>query len=126
MEGGDVYGQELILDLHECDSATFTRRSIRRYCKQLCKRIGMVRGPLRWWDDYWTPWWWKETEPHLKGTTAVQFITTSDIRIHALDLQRAIRLNVFSCKEFDPSIVKKFTAQWFRGIVVNELFIDRL
>lgn len=86
----------------------------------------MVRGPLHWWDDFWTLPWWKETEPHIKGTSAIQFIRTSDIRLHALDLQRAIRLNVFSCKEFDPSTVKEFTVQWFRGIIVNELFIDRL
>jgi S-adenosylmethionine/arginine decarboxylase-like enzyme len=86
----------------------------------------MVRGPLRWWDDYWTLPWWRETEPHIKGTTAVQFIRTSNITIHALDLQRAVRVNVFSCKPFDPVVVRELTTQWFRGDVVNELFIDRL
>jgi hypothetical protein len=85
----------------------------------------MKRGPLYWWDDKWTLPWNRETEPHLKGTTAVQFIQTSDIRVHALDLQRAIRLNIFSCAEFDEAMATTFTCEWFAGKVVGTHLIYR-
>ncbi len=121
-----IYGKELILDVHECFAERFTRRSIRRYCKTLCKTLEMKRGPLYWWDDYWTLPWLRETEPHLKGTSAVQFIQTSTICIHALELQRALRLNVFSCKHFEVERVVAITLQWFGGRVVNEHVLDRM
>ena len=33
----EAYGKELILDLHHCDPATFTRDSIGRYFAELCE-----------------------------------------------------------------------------------------
>ena len=119
------YGKELIFDLHECDTATFTRKSIRKFFKELCDLIDMKREKLCWWDDLHTPEEEKETEPHLKGTTAVQFIKTSNITIHTLDLLKSVYLNIFSCKDFDPEIVKQFTEEWFKGKIVNNHVIER-
>lgn len=121
-----MYGKELILDLHECRVETFNRRSIRAFFRGLCELLEMERGPLHWWDDYWTLPWRRETEPHIKGTTAIQFIRTSDIRIHALDLQRAVRLNIFSCKDFDADLATLFSVHSFGGRVVSRHVIDRL
>ncbi len=67
----------------------------------------------------------KETEPHLKGITAIQFIKTSNITIHTLDLLKSVYLNIFSCKDFDPEIVKQFTEEWFKGKIVNNHVIER-
>ena len=67
-----------------------------------------------------------QTEPHLKGTTAVQFIMTSNIVIHTLDLMGNVYINIFSCKEFDPEDAAEFTAKWFKGKVVNSQVIDRI
>lgn len=86
----------------------------------------MKRSKLTWWDDYNVPVEERQTEPHLKGTSAVQFIMTSNITIHTLDLMDAVYVNVFSCKDFDAEIVKKFTADWFKGNIVNSLEIDRI
>ena len=121
-----MYGKELIIDLHDSLVERFNRRSIRNYFKELCELLEMKRGPLHWWDDYWTLPWFRETEPHIKGTTAIQFIRTSDIRIHTFELQRAVRLNIFSCKDFDTERAKAFSIQWFGGVVVNEHVIERL
>jgi len=120
-----TYGKELILDLHGCDPKTFTYRSIKRFMRELCERIDMVRGPLYWRDDFLAlPWQW-ETEPHLKGTAAVQFTHTSNITIHTLEFQEAVRLNVFICKDFDPQAVRQFVVSWFGGEIVNDVCIDR-
>ena len=120
-----TYGKELILDLHECDPSTFTRKSIRKFFKELCELIDMEREKLCWWDDYGVLSEEQETEPHLKGTTAVQFIKTSNITIHTLDLLKSVYLNVFSCKDFDLETVKQFTQEWFKGKIVNNYVIER-
>lgn len=119
------YGKELILDIHNCDTSTFTRKSIRKYFKELCTLINMERCKLCWWDDYGVPLEEQETEPHLKGTTAIQFIKTSNITMHTLDLMENVYLNIFSCKDFDSDIVKKFSEQWFKGRIVNSHVIER-
>lgn len=119
------YGKELILDIHGCDLSTFTRKSIRGYFKRLCLLIDMETSRLCWWDDYGVPLEEREVEPHLKGTTAVQFITTSNIVIHTLDLLENVYVNIFSCKDFDADIAAKFSVEWFRGEIVNSHVIER-
>ncbi len=119
------YGKELILDIHNCDPATFTRPCIKNYFKELCTLIDMERCKLCWWDDYGVPPEEQETEPHLKGTTAIQFISTSNITIHTLDLLQNVYVNIFSCKEFDVDTAEKFTKEWFKGKVVNSHVIER-
>mgnify|MGYP001408611741 CR=1 FL=1 len=80
----DKYGIELILDLHDCDVSTFTRDSISDYFAQLCDLIDMKREDLHFWDDVGLDEEDKQTSPHTQGTSAVQFILTSSIVIHAL------------------------------------------
>ena len=122
----DDYGKELILDLHHCASITFTRLSIRRYFKKLCRMIEMERGELYWWDDLHTPEAEKEVMPHLKGTSAVQFIKTSNITIHTLDILQKVFINIFSCKDFDEERVVEFTSDWFEGEIASLTTIRRL
>jgi S-adenosylmethionine/arginine decarboxylase-like enzyme len=55
----------------------------------------------------------KQTDPKTKGTSAVQFILTSTIVIHTLDLMKAAYVNIFSCKDFDTDEAAQFTAKWF-------------
>ena len=119
------YGKELILDIHNCDPSTFTRNSIKNYFKELCTLIDMERCKLCWWDDYGVPPEERETEPHMKGTSAIQFIKTSTITIHTLELLQNAYVNIFSCKEFDSDLAKKFTKKWFKGDIVNSFVIER-
>jgi S-adenosylmethionine/arginine decarboxylase-like enzyme len=119
------YGYELILDLHGCDPSTFNRDSIEEFFKKLCKQIDMTQCDLHFWDDVGVAPEEQQTSPHTKGTSAVQFILTSTIVIHTLDLMGAVYVNVFSCKEFDPIIVKQFSLGWFKGKIVNNHFIER-
>ncbi len=115
-----TYGKELILDLHECDPQTFTRDSIEDYFEELCDLIDMERCELYWWDDHEVPDNEKQTEPRLKGTSGVQFILTSNITIHTLDLMGNVYLNIFSCKDFDSRVAADLSKKWFGGIIVSE------
>ena len=119
------YGKELILDIHNCNSNTFNRKSIRNYFKKLCDLINMERCKLAWWDDYAVPPEEQQTEPHLKGTSAIQFITTSNITIHTLDILKSVYINIFSCKDFNAKMAEDFTKEWFKGKVVNSLLVER-
>ena len=120
------YGKELILDIHNCDPATFNRKSIKKFFVELCKLIDMERCELYWWDDYGVEPEEQQTEPHLKGTSAVQFIMTSNIVIHTLDLVQKVYLNIFSCKDFDSELAKNFSAKWFKGEIVSFHEIERI
>lgn len=120
------YGMELILDLHGCDASTFSRVSIRRFFHGLCERIDMEPCRLCWWNDHGLPSEECQTEPHLKGTSAVQFILTSNIVIHTLDALEKVYLNIFSCKEFDADVAKNFAEEWFQGKTAAYHVIERL
>jgi S-adenosylmethionine/arginine decarboxylase-like enzyme len=120
------YGKELILDIHNCNEKTFTRESIEEYFKILCEKINMIRADLHFWDDLYTPEEEKETLPHLVGTSAIQFIKTSNITIHTLDIMKRVYLNIFSCKDFDEMVAEQFSVDWFGGYVVNSTVINRI
>ena len=122
---GKPYGYELILDLHDCDVDTFNRGSIEEYFEELCKRINMTRCDLHFWDDVGVSPEEKQTSPHTKGTSAVQFILTSTIVIHTLDLLKTVYVNIFSCKAYDPDVAADFTKKWFDGEIKNSTFIER-
>lgn len=120
------YGKELVLDLHECDPTTFNRPYITNYFKTLCELIDMERADLHFWDDVGVPEEDKQTEPHLVGTSAIQFITTSNITIHTLDIMKRVYLNIFSCKDFHPSVVEQFTLESFGGKIMQARTMDRI
>ena len=120
------YGYELILDLHGCDSGTFNRDSIEEFFKKLCKQIKMTRCDLYFWDDGGVKPEEQQISPHTKGTSAVQFILTSTIVIHTLDLMGAVYINIFTCKKFDEKLAETFTKEWFHASEIQSHFIERL
>jgi S-adenosylmethionine/arginine decarboxylase-like enzyme len=122
----DNYGKELILDLHNCDTSEFNRKSLRIYFKKLCILIKMQRAKLVFWDDVGVSEEEKQTLLHTKGTSAVQFILTSNVTIHTLDLMGRVYINIFSCKDFDSKIVEDFSKEYFKGMVIQSLTINRI
>lgn len=108
------YGQELILDLHECDISTFTRESITNYFKELCKLINMEAEDMYFWDDEGLPEEECQINPKTCGISAVQFILTSTIVIHTLTKLGKAYINIFSCKDFNTEDARKFTIDWFQ------------
>ena len=115
------YGMELLLDLHACDPTTFTRDSLSAFLEELCALIDMERCDLHFWDDLGVPLEEQQKDMKTKGTSVVQFILTSTIVIHTLDLMKAAYINIFSCKEFDSGEATRFAVQWFesRDFVAN-------
>ncbi len=119
-----AYGQELILDLYGCDPLTLTRESITEWLKQLCELIDMRREDLYFWE-YDDPKEKADAPDHLNGTSAVQFITTSDIVIHTLDRLGECYINLFSCKDYDILEAIVFTKNWFKSANYEYQTIER-
>ena len=122
-----AYGKEFILDIHGCDASLFNRKDITELFRVLCDDIlKMERCDLHFWDYEGVPAEEIPTEPHLRGTTAVQFISTSNITIHTLDLLEAVYLNIFSCKDFLEYDVSVFCRDFFKGHVARYRTVDRM
>ena len=120
------YGVELLLDLHACNSASFTRANIGMFFDQLCALIEMEKCEVHFWDDVGVPEHEQQTEPHTKGTSAVCFILTSTIVVHTLDILKTMYVNIFSCKSFDPKLAEEFTKNWFEAGSCRSTFIERV
>lgn len=121
------YGKELIIDLHSCDVSTFTRDSIRKYFETLCDDvIYMEREDLHFWDYEGDPKAYESAPDHLKGISAVQFIKTSNIVIHTIDVMKNVHINIFSCKDFDSDKAEEYTKEWFGGESLNVITVPRM
>ena len=120
------YGFELILDLHGCNSATFTRAHVDKYFTILCDLMKMEKCEVHFWDDVGVPIEERQTSPQTKGTSAVCFILTSTIVVHTLDKLKAVYVNIFSCKEFDPPAAAELTENWFQAGSCKSTFIPRV
>ncbi len=121
------YGPELILDLFDCDIATFNRKSLRDFGKAICKEIGMTPHKFRSepWDDDGVAPEECQVEPDKKGYTAIQFLMESSILIHTLELKKLALINIFSCKEFDCAKAASFTKEWFGAQKITTKFHTR-
>lgn len=119
------YGKELIVDLHNCNVDMFNRTRIGIFFDELCELIGAEAADRHWWDDVGVPPKDRQTDPRLVGTSAVQFILTSNVTLHTLDLLGTAYLNVFSCDDFDAKKAAAFAASYFGGTVVQFTVLGR-
>lgn len=108
-----MYGIEMIMDLYGCDTSKFNRKNIKVYFLQACKLLGMSPEDYYFWDDFRIPKERRQTNPKTKGITAIQFILTSNITIHTLDLMETVFINIFSCKDYNTKLLEEFTVRFF-------------
>ena len=125
-ESKKPYGYELIMDLHGCDASKFNRTSLDNYFEEVCKAVDMKRCELYFWDDVGLPPEKRQTLPHTKGTSAVQFILTSTIVVHTLDILGTVYVNIFTCKPFERKVAEELTKEWFGANGCRTHFIERI
>jgi S-adenosylmethionine/arginine decarboxylase-like enzyme len=115
-----VYGIEAILDFHDCDTSVFTSEKLLDFVKNLIKITDMEpHGDPIIWEDH------ASQEPHLNGTSVFQWIKTSNIVLHTMDLTKLALLNLFSCKPFDPNVVRDYGREFFKTDMVYLKIIER-
>jgi S-adenosylmethionine/arginine decarboxylase-like enzyme len=96
------------VDAHGCDRARLADPdNLRRFASALIDAIGMrAHGPLR-----------LERFGHgdLEGWSAMQFIETSSITIHADEVSCRCFVDVFSCRRFEPEVAAAVVVAHFGG-----------
>jgi len=104
----ETFGQELTLDLYECDlSVINSKKKLEQYVIKLCKLIKMKR-----YGEPLIPFFGLE-KPKTAGYSLVQLIETSAITGHFSNLWLSAYINIFSCKGFDADAAAEFTRKYF-------------
>ena len=121
------YGKEVIIDLHEVQNVhLFTRKDLTVFFVELCDLLDMEGCDLYFWDYVGEEAEYRKAPIHLRGTSAIQFISTSNITVHTLDDMKRVYLNIFSCKEFNGMAVRDFCKTYFDGKVITYKVVNRV
>lgn len=104
-----VWGMASSIDIYDCDPFKIRNAGeIRRFVVDLCDLIGMKRfgetQVVHFGED-----------EKVAGYSMVQLIETSLISAHFANLTNTTYLDVFSCKPYDPELVRSFAQQFFGG-----------
>jgi len=105
----DVWGIASSIDIYECDSKKIRDAAyIKQFVMELCDLIEMKRFGetqiVHFGED-----------EKVAGFSMVQLIETSLISAHFANLTNATYLDVFSCKSYDPAVVREFSQRYFGG-----------
>ncbi len=123
----NTYGKHLILDLFECNPFIFTAEDIEQYFIGLTDLIKMERAVDPDTGKNLTMFWTEgpECEPHIVGTSGVQFIRTSNIVVHALSELETVYIDIFSCKDFSSTDAVRYSSAFFGGRIKNSIVLER-
>ena len=103
-----TWGKHLILDAAGLGGHTSRNPTvIHDFTKTLVKRIDMVA--------YGHPQIVRFGSGNKQGYTLVQLIETSNICAHFVEENNSMYLDVFSCKDFDPLVVKDTVEEYFEA-----------
>jgi S-adenosylmethionine decarboxylase len=89
--------------------------TVKQFIKELCDAIKMKMYGETWIEKF------ASHDEKLFGITVLQAIETSSITAHFAENIGEIYLDVFSCAEYDPQVVLKFTQNFFscKGKIIN-------
>lgn len=117
----DMFGQELILNLYDCNLKTISSATeIKKFVVKLCddvikmKRFGEPFIPHFGHDN-----------PITSGYSLVQLIETSAVSAHFSEFKRSVYLNIFSCAWFDPAKTETFCKKFFDAKRVESHLVKR-
>lgn len=113
-----IYGQELIMDLHDCDPKILrSRKKISEYSNRLCKLIKV--------KEYGKAIVIRFGKGYIAGFSLVQLIETSLVSGHFSEQWNSAHINVFSCKPFSYKLAKDFTKKFFKAKKTKSKLIIR-
>lgn len=105
----DVWGIASAIDIYNCDPEKIRDAEfIKQFVKDLCILIEMKRfgetQVVHFGED-----------EKVAGFSMVQLIETSLISAHFANQTNTTYLDVFSCKTYDPEVVREFSQKYFGG-----------
>jgi S-adenosylmethionine/arginine decarboxylase-like enzyme len=104
-----VWGIAASIDVYNCNPDKIRcAETIRRFVRELCELLEMKR--------------FEETkvvhfgeDEKVAGYSMVQLIETSLVSGHFANLTNTAYLDVFSCKAYNPDIIRNFAEKYFEG-----------
>jgi len=104
-----VWGVASSIDIYDCEPELIRSADyIRQFVVDLCELIEMRRFGQTQVVHF------GENE-RVAGFSMVQLIETSLISAHFANLTNVTYLDVFSCKPYDPDVVRDFAQRYFGG-----------
>ncbi|HEY5787392.1 MAG TPA: S-adenosylmethionine decarboxylase [Microlunatus sp.] len=102
------WGLLAVIDLHDCRPDRLTDPdAIRHFMPTVIHAIGMrSRGDLAL-DRF--------GDGELEGWSAMQFIETSSITVHADEVENRCFVDIFSCRSFDTAAAAAIATEHFGG-----------
>ena len=115
-----TYGMEAIFDFHNCDVSKFNPDDLVNFVNKIIEIADMeADGDPVVWEEH------EAADLHLRGTSIFQWIKTSNIVLHTLELTDLALLNLFSCKPFDPKDIADYGKEFFAADKVDFTVVDR-
>lgn len=112
---GEVWGLSASFDIYDCSPGLIRdAEAIKKFVVELCDLIEMKRFGETMVVHF-------GEDEKVAGYSMVQLIETSLISAHFANLTNTVYLDVFSCKPYNPDLVKDFATGYFKGgkCVVN-------
>jgi len=117
----DYYGQELVLNLYECDLKKISSgEEIKKFVITLCDDVILMKR----YGEPMIPYFGLEN-PITAGFSMVQLIETSSVTGHFSEHKRSCYINIFSCKWFDMEKAAQFTQEFFGAKRIQATFLKR-
>ena len=117
----DFYGQELIINLYECNLTTISSgKKIKEFLVTLCddvikmKRYGKPLVPH-----------FGHENPLTSGYSMVQLIETSSVTGHFSEYKKSAYINIFSCAFFNIEKTAQFCQEFFGAKRIESVFLKR-
>lgn len=109
-----------MLDCGGCELRLISDKdNVKAFVKELVHAIGMTAVGEPWIERSAIGISDKE------GFSLYQLIVTSNVSAHFVDEARQIYLDMFSCKEFKETVVKKIVVDYFGPTKIKSNFIKR-
>ena len=100
------WGKSVAINLFGCDLSKISDlEMIKRYIREVLPLIDMVAHGPCYIDRF--------GQGNLEGYSAMQFIETSSITVHADEPGKRCFIDIFSCKDFDDKKAEDFSKQYF-------------
>jgi S-adenosylmethionine/arginine decarboxylase-like enzyme len=104
-----VWGVASSIDVYNCNPAKIRcAETIRRFVQELCELLEVRR-----FGETTVVHFGKEEK--VSGYSMVQLIESSLVSGHFANLTNTSYLDVFSCKSYDPDVIRNFAEEYFEG-----------
>ena len=115
------YGQELQLNLYECNAEKISSgKEIKKFVVQLCDNVIKMKR----YGEAFIPHFGHEN-PMTSGYSLVQLIETSSVTAHFSEYKKSVYINIFSCAWYNPGKTRDFCVKFFEAKRFTEHLIMR-